>query len=130
MKKLTFLILLTFFMQSCIFDKEGKEQFIVEIDRFECPDSLAVGDTLVVGLWGWIGADGHYAFSHIDLDKDDSKAEITAYGTYDESLQTVTMATVQLSGYTVTIEPPFEFPFQLRVYQDKTSYIGKTIYGK
>lgn len=54
--------------------------FRVRIDSLKIPESLSHEDTLHIQLYGTIGLNSHYSFSHFEADRDSFKLELGIWG--------------------------------------------------
>ncbi len=82
--KLTAVVLplLALLFVSCDDKEEQPSYFVVKVDSISAPDTIMAGEDLAVGLWGTIGHDGRYGFSHFEARATDSSLDITAWGKF------------------------------------------------
>jgi hypothetical protein len=59
------------------------EFFKVKVDSLDIPASIPKDDTLFIGLYGMIGTNGCYEFSHFEAQKDTFELKLTVWGKYD-----------------------------------------------
>ena len=88
--------LLALLLASCTERAEQPYQFVVKVDSIAAPDTITTGEDLAVGLWGTIGHDGRYDFSHFEADATDSSLDVTAWGRF-----TVMATVLELAGFPV-----------------------------
>jgi len=83
--KLVYLIvilLLTLFTSSDCY-KSRYEYFIVRVDSLYAQSPISYNDTLNIYLYGFIGSDGCYSFSHFEDERDSFRLNLTVWGKYD-----------------------------------------------
>ena len=73
----------------CGKDEVSPENYLVEyqigVELIEVPLEVALTDSLVVRLYGFIGSDGSYRFDHMETVETDSLFEMTAFGIHDQT---------------------------------------------
>ena len=105
----------TTLVSSCATDRQP-DYFVVKVDSLSAPDSLQLGDDLAVGLWGMIGGDGRYAFSHFEAEATDSSLDLTAWAKFTPADYS-TLPIVDIDGrqyHTVAGSPG---TFRVRIHQ-------------
>lgn len=81
---LFFMSLITFILlTSCERCEPRYEYFIVQVDSLYVPSLVSHNNTLYVYLYGFIGPDGCYSFSHFEAQRDSFELELTAWGKHD-----------------------------------------------
>jgi hypothetical protein len=83
MRSLSLLIPILFLLfvsnSSCIPDL-GDEIFIVKVDSVQSPQSVHLNETMSFALFGIVGPDGAYSFSHIQARKTALHTDLTVWG--------------------------------------------------
>lgn len=59
---------------------EAYDEFLIRVDRLECPSEVAVGDTLRLRFWGTVGPDGCHEFSHFETESSPHRLDVGVYG--------------------------------------------------
>ena len=64
----------------CSKEDKDEEFFKIRVDNVEYPESIARGDTITFRLFGTIGTNGCYSFSHFEESKGELFVELTVWG--------------------------------------------------
>ncbi len=65
--------------------ESGVEDFIIKIDSLSRPGYAAIGDSVTIRLYGYIGPDGCYSFSHFEGYLQPLRLDLTVWGHHAES---------------------------------------------
>ncbi len=118
--------LLALLLVSCTERAEQPCQFVVRVDSIAAPDTITTGEDLAVGLWGTIGHDGRYDFSHFEADATDSSLDVTVWGRFTPA-DYFTFPIVDIRGrqyHTIAGSPG---PFAVRVHQPDGSILRDSV---
>ncbi len=103
------------FLGSCAENRQP-ECFVVRVDSASAPDSVQAGEVLAIGLWGTIGYDGRYQFSHSEAQVAHTELDLTVWGKFtpaDEALGVVT----KLRGKQYNVGADTPGSFRIRIHQ-------------
>ncbi|MEX2639237.1 MAG: hypothetical protein WD266_01030 [Balneolales bacterium] len=63
-----------------ISDSDSENTFVINVESIAAPESVALGDTVVINFFGIIGNNGCFHFSHFEDFEADDGLEIEAHG--------------------------------------------------
>jgi hypothetical protein len=110
---------------SCVTDL-GDETFIVRVDSVHSPESIQLNQTIAFYLFGTIGYDGRYSFSHFQVRRSSSQTELTVWGRKRE-LEAYNTAVWKLDGGAFRIAPTNRGNFILAIRQPDGSLLRDTV---
>jgi serine protease inhibitor len=109
-----FIIALT--LTACSDDNEV-EYYKIKVDEIEAPETVAVNDTITFRLYGKVGNDGCYSFSHFEDYTQNLAVDLTLWGKHDTTPGACTQAVVFLNGKPYTAIPSQQGIFYIKIHQ-------------
>src|SRR5690349_3592637 len=100
-------IAMVLYFSSCWFIDPASELFRIKIDSVSAPPSVNYnGDSVTIKLWGKIGNDTCYHFSHFQAAQDSTGIELAVWGLFSPAYRRICPdADVELAGKEFKIWP-------------------------
>ena len=100
-------------------------EFAIHVDSLGVPASVAEGTAFEVRFYGPIGPDLCYRFKRFDVSRSAGEADVTVIG--ESASRMCPHMPAYLDGEALTISPPFEGPFTIRVHQPGGAVLTRSI---
>ncbi len=100
--------------------------FQIGIDRLDCADEAAVGDTLSLRFWGLVGSDGCHEFAHFITERDSHRLDVTVMGVV-QPLGGCPEVMVMLGGEELQVYPLYKGDLTVVVHQPGGSVLVDTV---
>lgn len=110
------LFIITLALIACSDDDEV-EYYKIMVDEIDSPETVAVNDTIAFRLYGTVGNDGCYSFSHFEDYKQNMAVDLTLWGKHDATSGTCTQAVVFLNGREYPAIPSQQGIFYINIHQ-------------
>ncbi|RPI12952.1 MAG: hypothetical protein EHM58_19370 [Ignavibacteriae bacterium] len=130
---LLILILIAFTIPACpllgdIMGSYGDEYFRVQIDSVSVPASITLNDNLEVRLWGVVGKDSCYSFSHFQSSVKDNDLNLTAWGYLRDTYRvSCAQGNVLLDGKIYNVTPQNRGIFRINIHQPDGTVVSKEV---
>ena len=125
-------IILLFFI-SAIFQYCSKstepgsvEFFKIKVDSVESPNSISLGDTVNLRIWGFVGSNGCYSFSNFESSQSNLNLDLTVWGKYTPADACATVI-VEMRGSKYSFVPTMPGKFEMAIHQPDGSVLKDTI---
>ena len=121
----TTIILLTLFASiNC--QKSRYEYFIVHVDSLYASSPISYNDTLKIHLYGFIGSDGCYSFSHFEAERDSFRLNLAVWGKHDVKAVICPLGAVPLDTI-YQVYPLYPGLFNIEIEQPDGSVLKDTV---
>jgi len=103
-----------------------RHDFVVQVDSIGGPSIVSSSSSSEQLFYGSLGPDGCYQFKEFRVTRVPNGADILVIGVHTTG-QDCTQAPVSLQGQPLTIEPPTNTPFIVRVHQRDGTILTKAL---
>lgn len=97
--------------------------FVIPIDSVIVPDTVKINKSFEIAFFGLVGTNGCYRFSEFILQKQNNEITIEVWGKIRKGAQICPDEMVYLRGKKMNYSLPEPGEYQLKVKQDKNSYL-------
>jgi len=129
----SFFLLLTMFLFytfNCSTSTESQKdytEFKIKVDRIEAPQNINFGEKITFKLFGTVGRNGCYEYSHIYENVNIVKANIIVWGKHYHHDKCPTVM-VYLEGEEYSVYPGQKGIFVLNIFQPDNTVISDTVF--
>ena len=106
--------------------KQSPQLYKVKVDSVKYASPVAVGDTIVVRLYGTIGSDGCHSLSQVQDTKSDHQVDLTVWGKAIPAAGCPAVM-VYLDGRPYKVLASEQGPFLIRIHQPDGSVLVNTV---
>lgn len=136
MKKLLFFVMgscficFLFLMGGCNVGSSGLsyKEYTIQVDSIQAPDTITLGDTLIVRFYGTIGDDGCYSFSRFVGGVTDRNIDVTVLGKYAMGQNACPSGMQYLNGVGLKVDPVSPGPNIIHVHESTPPDIYDTVF--
>ena len=122
------LTLSTILVASCGLLGPGDREFVIQVDSIAGPTAVSGNAVFQQFFYGGVGPDGCHQFKEFRVARGSTTADITVVGQEFRGGGDCTTLVVYMRGEPLTLDPPTNDPFTLRVHQRDGSVLTKIIH--
>lgn len=104
-----------------------RRSYVIQVDSIAGPTSVPANVAFVQFFHGFVGPDGCHVFKEFMVTRSPTSADVTVVGEEVTGGGDCTTALVFLDGKALTINPPIDDPFTIRVHQRDGRLLTKII---
>lgn len=113
-KGLIAVVLSVFFSSCSLFTESDYRLFRVEVDSLNVPSSISQNDTLPIWLYGIVGTNGCYSFSHFEAERETYKLMLSVWGRWTKATACPDVMVYLHEKYSVFPLPPGFFYIEIQ----------------
>lgn len=107
-------------------EPDSVEYFKINIDSVQSLNSISLGDTLQLRLYGFVGSNGCYSFSKFESSQTNSNLDLTVWGKYTPADVCATVI-IEMRGTKYPVVPVSKGTFEIVIHQPDGTTLKDTI---